>query len=194
MCPWLCCSSSSASRGRHLPHTSCLLWVPWAARPLHKGRVLSLFREPKRVSDLKIVSSVSSFPFFPRFLQAHLRPSDSDRNPASLSSHRCFSLSWRTNDPYPQLAASPESQDPTASHTCRWGDGSHQPLYTGGNHWQQRLPRWRVSAQGTWGSRKQLASAKNPPCKGPEGSSSEGSRLETPLTFLTQLSKYLSHK
>lgn len=40
---------------------------------------------------------------------AHLPSSDSDRNPAVLSSHRSYFLSRGTNVPRSQLAASPES-------------------------------------------------------------------------------------
>ena len=124
---------------------------------------------------------------------ASLCSSGSDRSPVSLSSHRCFSLSCGTTVPHPQLAAIPESQDPPVSHTFRWGDRSHQPLYTGGNHWEQRLTRWQMhSAHEEVG--RNWPAMKNPLCKGPEGSSSEGLRLETPLTLPSSQSTWVTRR
>lgn len=88
------------------------------------------------------------FSSFSCFLQAHLPSKDSDRNAASLPRHKCCLLPCGTNVPCLQLAASPESQDPIASHTYKRGNMSHQALCTGGSCREQGPVRWQGAHKG----------------------------------------------
>lgn len=123
----------------HLPRW--LLWGPTGSSRKQKD-VPPIFREPG-VFPTKIrreaqptssthysqkVTFLEVFPFF-HFLQAHLPSSDSDRNPAVLSSYRCYLLACGTNIPCPQLAASPNRNHPIASHTYGGCSVSHQPVH-----------------------------------------------------------------